>query len=89
MDKIPGIKSGSGRFGASKYTIGYIRVSFYSWVFSGISGYEGYVRVFTGITGTYGYLRVYRISSLFLVGVSKLLKFDGYSGDLEGIHANI
>ena len=37
----------------------------------------------------WGYFRVYWISSLFLVEVSKLLKFDGSSGDLEGIHGNI
>ena len=87
LDKIPG--SGSGRVGVSKYTIGYFRVSF---LLSGISGYVGYFRVFPGMSGIYGYLRVYTgildIIS-FLVVVSKILRFDGSSGDLEDIHAHI
>ena len=29
LDKIPGIRSGSGRVGVSKYAIGYFRVSFF------------------------------------------------------------
>ena len=50
LDKIPGIGSGSGRVGVSKYTIGYFRVSF---LLSGIFGYFGYFRVcrvFSGIS---------------------------------------
>ena len=46
LDKIPGIGSGSGRVGVSKYTIGYFRVSF---LLSGISGYVGYFQVFLGL----------------------------------------
>ena len=50
-----------------------------------MSGIFGYFRVFSGI---YGYLRVYTgildIIS-FLVVVSKILRFDGSSGDLEDI----
>ena len=76
----------------SKYTIGYFRVSF---LLSGISGYVGYVgyfRVFLGMSAIYGYLRVYTgildIIS-FLVVVSKILRFDGSSGDLEDLHAHI
>ena len=53
---------------------------------SGIFGYFRVCRVFTGISR---YIRVYWISSLFLVVVSKILGFDGSSGDLEGIHAHI
>ena len=89
MEKIPGSGSGSGRVGVSKYTIGYFRVSF---LLSGISGYVGYFRVFTGMSGIYGYLRVYTgildIIS-FLVVVSKILRFDGSSGNLEGIYVDI
>ena len=54
LDKIPGSRSGSGRVGVSKNTIGYFRVSFF---LSGISGYFGYFgyfrvcRVFLGISG--------------------------------------
>ena len=50
---------------------------------SGISGYVGYLRVFTGIYGYIGY------HLFFLVVVSKILRFDGSSGDLEDIHAHI
>ena len=39
LDKIPGIGSGLGRVGVSKYTIWYFRVSF---LLLGISGYFGY-----------------------------------------------
>ena len=46
LDKIPGSRSGSGRVGVSKNTIGYFRVSF---LLSGISGYVGYFRVFLGL----------------------------------------
>ena len=46
LDKIPGIGSGSGRVGVSKYTIGYFRVSL---LFSGIFGYVGYFRVYLGL----------------------------------------
>ena len=49
LDKIPGIGSGSGRVGVSKYAIGYFRVSL---LVSGIFryfGYFGYFRVFLGI----------------------------------------
>ena len=68
---------------------------FYSRVFSGISGISGifgYFRVFRVSTGINGYQRVftgilYIIS--FLVVVSKILRFDGSSADLEGIHAHI
>ena len=48
LDKIPGIGSGSGRVGVSKYAIGYFRVSL---LVSGIFryfGYFGYFRVFFG-----------------------------------------
>ena len=75
LDKIPGIGSGSGRVGVSKYAIGYFRVSvllsgifgYFGYfghfrVFSGIFGYFGYLRVLMGING---YLQVYYISSLF------------------------
>ena len=51
VNKIPGSRSGLGRVGASKYMIGYFRVSF---LLSGISGYLGYFwvcRVFSGISG--------------------------------------
>ena len=68
---------------------------FYSRVFSGISGISGifgYFRVFRVSTGINGYQRVftgilYIIS--FLVVVSKILRFDGSSGNLEGIYVNI
>ena len=49
LDKIPGIGSGSGRVGVSKYANGYFRVSL---LVSGIFryfGYFGYFRVFLGI----------------------------------------
>ena len=52
LDKILGSRSGSGRVGVSKYTIGYFRVSF---LLLGISGYLGiswyvrYFRVFLGL----------------------------------------
>ena len=46
VDKILGSGSGSGRVGASKYTIRYFRVSI---LLSGISGYAGYFRVFLGL----------------------------------------
>ena len=67
LDKIPGIGSGSGRVGVSKYANGYFRVSL---LVSGIFryfryfGYFGYFRVFLGISGIsgifgyFGYLRV-------------------------------
>ena len=89
LDKIPGIGSGSGRVGVSKYAIGYFRVSL---LLSGIFGYFGYFRVFRVSTGINGYQRVftgilYIIS--FLVVVSKILRFDGSSGNLEGIYVNI
>ena len=51
LDKIPGIGSGSGRVGVSKYAIGYFRVSL---LLSGIFGYFGYFRVFSGISGMLG-----------------------------------
>ena len=68
---------------------------FYSQVFSGISGISGifgYFRVFRVSTGINGYQGVftgilYIIS--FLVVVSKILRFDGSSGNLEGIYVNI
>ena len=53
LDKIPGIGSGSGRVGVSKYAIGYFRVSL---LLSGIFGYFGYFRVISGI---FGYFRVF------------------------------
>ena len=89
LDKIPGIGSGLGRVGVSKYAIGYFRVSVLR---SGIFGYFGYFRVFRVSTGINGYQRVftgilYIIS--FLVVVSKILRFDGSSGNLEGIYVNI
>ena len=87
---------GSGRVGYwTKYRVpGWEGVSKYPGIFltHGCFGYFGYFhvsRVFTGIYGYYRYLWEYMISSLFLVDVSKLLKFDGSSGDLEGIHANM
>ena len=46
LDKIPGSRSGSGRVGVSKNTIGYFRVSF---LLSGISGYVGHFWVFLGL----------------------------------------
>ena len=68
---------------------------FYSRVFSGISGIFGYFRafrVFRVSTGINGYQRVFtgilHIIS-FLVVVSKILRFDGSSGNLEGIYVNI
>ena len=57
-------------------TLGYFRVCR---VFSGISGYVGYLRVYMGILDIIS----------FLVVVSKILRFDGSSGDLEDIHAHI
>ena len=85
LDKILGIGSDSGRVGVSKYAIRYFRVSL---LFSGIFGYFGYFQVFRVSTGINGYQRVftgilYIIS--FLVVVSKILRFDGSSGNLEGI----
>ena len=72
---------------------------------SGISGYLFYSRVFSGISGIFGYFRVFRVSTgingyqrvftgilyiiSFLVVVSKILRFDGSSGNLEGIYVNI
>ena len=61
LDKIPGIGSGSGRVGVSKYTIGYFRVSL---LLSGIFGYFGYFRVISGI---FGYFWVFRVSTVMLV----------------------
>ena len=58
------------------HTFGYFHVCR---VFSGISGYVGYLRVYTGILDIIS----------FLVVVSKILRFDGSSGDLEDIHAHI
>ena len=43
LDKIPGIGSGSGRVGVSKYAIGYFRVSL---LVSGIFRYFGYFAKF-------------------------------------------
>ena len=92
LDKIPGSESGSGRVGVSKYAIGYFRVSLLLSGIFGYFGYFGYFRVFRVSTGINGYQRVftgilYIIS--FLVVVSKILRFDGSSGDLEDIHAHI
>ena len=92
LDKIPGIGSGSGRVGVSKYAIGYFRVSVLLSGIFGYFGYFGYFRVFRVSTGINGYQRVftgilYIIS--FLVVVSKILRFDGSSGNLEGIYVNI
>ena len=72
---------------------------------SGISGYLFYSRVFSGISGIFRYFRVFRVSTgingyqrvftgilyiiSFLVVVSKILRFDGSSGNLEGIYVNI
>ena len=56
LDKIPGSRSGSGRAGVSKNTIGYFRVSF---LLSGISGYFRVFRVFPGMSGIFGYFLVY------------------------------
>ena len=85
---------GSGRsveiydrvFPGISFTLGYFRV------FRVFSGIFGYFRVFRVSTGIYGYQRVftgilYIIS--FLVVVSKILRFDGSSGNLEGIYVNI
>ena len=58
------------------FTLGYFRVC---WVFPGMSGIYGYLRVYTGILDIIS----------FLVVVSKILRFDGSSGDLEDIHAHI
>ena len=55
LDKIPGSGSGSGRVGVSKYTIGYVQVSFF---LSGISGYFGYVGYF------WVYLYIVRLFSI-------------------------
>ena len=46
---------------------------------SGIFGYFRVCRVYTGILDIIS----------FLVVVSKILRFDGSSGDLEDIHAHI
>ena len=51
LDKIPGIGSGSGRVGMSKYAIGYFRVSL---LVSGIFRYFGYFWVFFGYFGYVG-----------------------------------
>ena len=59
LDKILGSRSGSGRVGVSKYTIGYFRVSF---LLSGIPWYFGYFRVFRafpGMSGIFGHFWVY------------------------------
>jgi len=92
LDKIPGIGSGSGRVGVSKYAIGYFRVSVLLSGIFGYFGYFGYFRVFRVSTGINGYQRVftgilYIIS--FLVVVSKILRFDGSSGNLEGIYVDM
>ena len=82
----------AGRVGVSKYMIGYFRVSL---LLSGIFGYFWVFRVFRVFrvsTGIYGYQRVFTgILHLisFLVVVSKILRFDGSSGNLEGIYVNI
>ena len=55
LDQIPGIGSGSGRVGVSKYAIGYFRVSVLLSGIFGYFGYFGYFRVFSGISGIYGY----------------------------------
>ena len=49
VDKLPGSGSGSGRVGVSKNTIGYFRVSFFSF------GYFRVFRVFPGMSGIFGY----------------------------------
>ena len=49
LDKIPGIGSGSGWVGVSKYAIGYFRVSLLLSGIFGYFGYFGYFRVFLGI----------------------------------------
>ena len=54
LDKIPGSRSGSGRVGVSKYTIGYFRVSF-------IFGYFRVFRVFPGMSGIFGYFLVFLV----------------------------
>ena len=59
LDKILGSRSGSGRVGVSKYTIGYFWVSFYSRVFSGISGYVGYFRVCRVFSDISGFTHIY------------------------------
>ena len=67
-------------------------VEIYDQVFPGIFFTLGYFRVCRVFSGISGYLRVYTgildIIS-FLVVVSKILRFDGSSGDLEDIHAHI
>ena len=59
LDKIPSSGSGSDRVGVSKYTIGYFWVSFYSRVFSGISGYVGYFRVCRVFLDISGFTHIY------------------------------
>ena len=56
LDKIPGSRSGSGRVGVLKYTIGYFRVSF---LHSGITGYFGYYRVFRVFSVISGFTHIY------------------------------
>ena len=58
LDKIPGSRSGLGRVGMLKYTIGYFRISF---LLSGVSGYFGYYRVLPGISGISGYVGYFRV----------------------------
>ena len=56
LDKIPGSRSGSGRVGVSKNTIGYFRVSV---LLSGIFGYFGYYRVCRVFSGFSGFTHIY------------------------------
>ena len=60
FDKIPGSRSGSGRVGVSKNTIGYFRVSF---LLSGISGYVGYFWVYPYILGLFS-MRAEKIAKI-------------------------
>ena len=68
LDKIPGSRSGSGRVGVLKYSIGYFRVSY---LLSGISGYfwvfpaiSRYFRVFP-CTFSIFHVRVYPIFRVY------------------------
>ena len=55
LDKILGSRSGSGRVGVLKNTIGYFRVSF---LLSGISGYFRYFRVCRVFSGIFGFTHI-------------------------------
>ena len=73
MYKIPGISSGRSAKLCDR-------------VFPGIACTLGYFRVFQVFPGESGIYRYIGYHLFFILVMSKILRFDGSSGDLEGIH---